>query len=451
MLEGCSLCAKIPRRVFEDSPSTMPAFLKHLAPFNESGLRHCNQCGAEYLVSYREIYDDMSYEQEIEVIRKTSHLANPALLQHPQPYIRQDAAFELARQGQPQLGYTHWDPQVRISTLSALEEPVDLRILLDDADPAVRQLAGNLTVQALVDRRDTPAMLELLQNQYWDVRARALVALRHSQGLDPSLLAGAIENPSRPEELAGLEWLASVDYQRRSQFTKLVAFCQNSLPEMRGRAIVTLEYLWPFWKEQTPVILDCLLERLNSDPRTRYSVLHCLARLGPEIPLPDFLLPLASMLVSEGIAHYQEIGRLLLQRLHHGEKDSRLFTVLLPGLTLATDYQRRLAGECLALSLTSEVELGEAETEALLVALCRQPSKLAEDALTPVFARRLIELQNWPALQRLLEAGPNVAGHAALELSRHPFDRQALVNILRRLSAHPSPWLSQNCQKALGC
>lgn len=441
-MTACSLCRQIPRVVQASSPHSMPECVRHLGPFEESGWRECPECKARYFVSYEATYEDMSFWEEIEVTREVAALAVPELLDHPEPYIRTDAAFALARAGRPELSWAHSDPLVRRSGLSALDPPLDLRFLLQDEDAGVRQLAGRLTLSWVIEKGDSPGMAELLQGLP-DVRLMATGYLRHSQGLDPALLAPLLEN-----SLTGWEWLASQNYQTDLQIGRLLGASQDPDPEVRKKAVAALDAVREHWGSQSGAVLEGLRKLLESDGHSRLWVLNCLRNLKDKLNLRPFIPRLAELLATENASHFQEVGRLLDERLRLGEGDSSLVSALMPGLTFTNTYQRRLVGDCYRILMEAGVPLGPAQ-ELLVRVMSADKTEYCEDMLVPAVTTYLLRQAAWPELERLLRGGASVAGHVALILSKQPLEFKPLEPVLNELLESPSEWVAENCLKAL--
>jgi len=444
---ACSLCRQIPRTSRYPCPS-LPAFMHHLGPFDESGPRRCPECQARYWVAYQQTYDDMDYSQEVEVTRDVTDLARVELLQLDEAYLRQDAAFALARAGNPEPALTHADPLVRRSAVCALETPCDLRALLEDEDPPTRLMAARRTTQWLLTEHRSKDLLAILRQAPPEVRQIALANLRNAQGLDCALLAPALENASEAWELTGLEWLASQNYQTERQLSRLMAALHRPHVEMRLTAVRALENLRDVWGEQGSEILQCLGRLLKSDGESRYAVLSCLSRLGPEHDLRPMLPVLGGILGQENAPHFQQAGRVLSQRLHLGEIDPQLMLTLLPGLTFTNDYQRRLIGDCYRALLAANLSLGPAQ-EVLLNSLSSPKTGLCEDLLVPAITHYLLVREAWPELERLLRGGSAVAGHVALQLSQQSIPFSPLEPVLNQLLDHPEEWVAENCLKSL--
>lgn len=445
MTGGCRLCREIPRLIRESSPHSMPACVRHLGPFDESGWRSCPECGARYLVCYEGTYDDMNFYEEIELRRDVSGLAQPELLEHGEAYIRQDAAYALARAGRPELGWGHSDPLVRRSALSALEEPADLRFLLDDEDGPTRQLAARLSLRWVLEHRDSLLMLGLLQNRAADVRHMAIAYLRHSEGLDAGLLAPALEQWSAREELAGLEWLAVRGQEPALQVERLLEASRHADPEVRKAAVSALDPLQPLW---TPAVLARLLELLKDDRHCRYGILLSLQKLGPEWDLRAFVPVLAAFLATENVSFFQNVARVLERRLQVGEGSSELVCTLIGGLTFKNQHQRRLVGDCYRALMVAGIELGPAQ-ELLVRSISADKTEYCDDLLVPAVTTYLVRRRCWPELERLLRGGTSVAGHVALVLSKEKLDYRPLEGALNELLDHKDPWVSENCLKAL--
>lgn len=441
-MTACSLCRQIPRVVRASSTHSILDCVRHLGPFEESGWRECPECKSRYFVSYEATYEDMSFWEEIEVTRDVSALAVPELLNHPEQYIRTDAAFALARAGRPELSWVHSDPMVRRSGLSALEPPLDVRFLLQDEDPTVRQVAGRLTISWLLEKHDSLGMAELLQGLP-DVRLMAAGYLRHSEGLDPVLLA-----PLLQDSLTGWEWLASQDYQVDRQIGRLLAASQDPDPEQRKKAVSALDSVRGHWGAQTAAVLEGLRKLLESDGHSRLWVLNCLRNLGGELDLRPFLPRLAELLATENAYHFQEVGPLLGKRVRLGEGDSSLVIALMPGLTFSNTYQRRLVGDCYRALMEAGVPLGPAQ-DLLVRVMSADKTEYCEDMLVPAVTTYLVRRAAWPELERLLRGGASVAGHVALILSKQRFDYKPLEPVLNELLESPSEWVSENCLKAL--
>ena len=421
----------------------MPESVRHLGPFNQSGERCCPQCRTRYQVFYEETYDDMNYSEEVELRRDVSALARPELLEHSEAYIRQDAAWALARSGRPEVAWGHSDPLVRRSAVSALEDPADLRFLLHDQDELTRQMAARLSLRWLLEHRDSPGLLGLLQQP--EVRPTAIAYLRHSQGLDPALLAAALEHGKTRQELPGLEWLALQGYQPSLQVERLLEATRDADPEVRKGALSALDNLQSLW---TPAVLARLLELLKTDWHCRYGILLSLEKLGPESDLRPFVPVLAGFLGTENSSHFQKVGPVLERRLKFGEGNSELVAVLMPGITFTNQYQRRLVGDCYRTMMTAGIELGPAQ-EMIVRAMSAKTTDSCEDMLVPALTSYLVRRQCWPELMRLLRGGTSVAGHVALVLSKEKLDYSPLEPVLNELLTHKDPWVSENCLKAL--
>lgn len=442
-IRACSLCREIPRLVRESSPDSMPGCVRHLGPFHQSGQRRCPECGTSYSVTYEETFEDMSHWEEVELRRDLSPFAQPQLLQHSEPSIRQDAAFALARAGHPELSWNHPDPLVRRSALSALEEPADYRFLLEDEDGPTRQRAARLTSEWALERQDTSILLGVLRDHQIDVRQMGIAYLRHSKGLNLRELAPVLEQ--FPQELAGLEWLALQGYQPERQLQRLLEASRQTDPEVRSAAVRSLDALQSLW---TPAVPARLLELLQSDSRCRYSILLSLRKLGREQNLVDFIPILAENLATENFPFIQNVATLLLRRIELGEGDSRLVSTLMPGLDFSNQYQRRLVFECYEALLKAGVELGPAQ-EKLIRVMSAEKTDFSEDSLVPAMTAYLVRQRCWGDLERLLRGGSSVAGHVALVLSRQELDYSPLRGVLNDLLEHPNSWVSENCLKAL--
>ncbi|MFN8611692.1 MAG: HEAT repeat domain-containing protein [Vulcanimicrobiota bacterium] len=444
-VRACSLCREIPRLIRESSPYSMPECVRHLGPFNQSGRRLCPECGTGYQVSYEETFEDMSHWEEIEVGRDVSALARPELLQHSEPYIRQDAAFALAMAGHPELGWSHPDPLVRRSAVSALQAPADYRFLLKDEDGPTRQRAARLTVEWLLEHEDTAGLAGLLRDHKLDVRQIAIAYLRHSHGLRAAELAPLLRRWSSYQELAGLEWLALQGYQPERQLEFLLEASRQADPEIRLAAVRSLDGLRALW---TPEVLTRLLELLKSDPRCRYALLLSLQKLGREQDLSSFVPVLAEFLATENFGFFQNVASLLARRIELGEGDPSLVCTLMPGLSFGNQHQRRLVGDCYESLLKAGAELGPAQ-DRLVATMSADKTDYMEDSLVPLMTVYLVRHGCWGDLERLLRGGSSVAGHVALVLSRQELDYSPLKAVLNDLLEHKSSWVSENCLKAL--
>lgn len=444
-IRACSLCREIPRLIRENSPDSMPECVRHLGPFQRSGQRRCPECGTGYQVTYEETFEDMSHWEEVELRRDLSAFAEPELLKHIEPYIRQDAAFALARAGHPELSWNHADPLVRRSALSALEAPADFRFLLEDEDGPTRQRAARLTVEWALQRQDTAILLGILRDHRMDVRQMGIAYLRHSKGLITRDLAPVLEQWSTHQELTGLEWLALQGYQPERQLQRLLEASRQADPEIRSAAVRCLDGLQSLW---TPEVMARMLELLQSDPSCRYSILLSLRKLGREQSMLDFIPVLADELATENSGFFQSVSTLLLRRIELGEGDSRLVSTLMPGLDFRNQHQRRLVIECYEALLKTGADLGPAQ-ERLIQVMSAEKTDYSEDSLVPDMTSYLVRRRCWGDLESLLRGGSSVAGHVALVLSRQELDYSPLKSVLKELLKHPNSWVSENCLKAL--
>lgn len=439
---GCSLCRQIAREVRASSPDSMPNSVQHLGPFNETGQRTCPECARGYFVTYQAIYDDMSFDEEVSLVRDTSDRAFPYLLEEPESYLREDAAYALVRAGHPERAWAHSDPLVRRTAVCALEEPVDLRFLLSDPDPTTRERAALLTLRHLVEARDSASLLTILQTASPEIRLSAVAHLRHSSGLDADLLAPALEELGA---VGGFVWLATQGYEPERQIERLLRALQEPDEDVRKAAVTGLGEVRPHW---TPAVLPALRLLLETDPRSRLWVLHVLRDTPPEVDLSEFYPELARILSTENAWHFQEAGPILSRRLALGGGDADLVHMLLPGLTFKGDYQRRLVGDCYKAMMQSGVDLGPSQ-EVLVQKLSGDRAGLPEDLLVPQLTTYLVGRQNWSELERLLRGGASIAGHVALCLSKERADYQPLKPVLNELLNHPNEWVAENCLKAL--
>lgn len=443
---ACTICQFIPRQVHCTAAYDLPKNLDRLLPqqsYEVSGSRHCPECQARYRVSYSEEYEDMCPNIEIEVVRLADPRANPQMLEHFQDYLRQDTAYALSQQALQARDWSalngwigHIDPLVReqallaLSTSSVPRTPLleCLRARLDDPERSARQLAAQILLRYWVDNKETAPLEQILRQAPVDVRGWAILAIVHSEGLDPVPLARPLQelcNHSdqelRSRAVQGVAWLGQRGYQSDSELKLLRGLLGHPEVETRQRALQGLESLVKEWGPQSDEIVAEVRQLLQSDRATRYYSLALLRSVATQAAIQSCFPALIELLLHDREGYADDAGVILQQAIGAGHMQPFLVEAMAPGWALQGEQERYLVSQCYQAMARAGLDLQPALPQ-MMAALtgprsCYVESYFAADLTGFLTRSARLEPEAVSQLERLLEANADVSGCVAQALA----------------------------------
>ncbi|MBT9584091.1 HEAT repeat domain-containing protein [bacterium] len=319
-----------------------------------------------------------------------------------------------------------------------------MRGRLDDPERSTRQLAAQILLRHWVDNKETAPLEQILRQAPADVRGRAILAIVHSEGLDPVPLAQPLrELCQHPDEelrsraVQGVAWLGQQGYQSDSELKLLRGLLGHPEVETRQRALKGLESLVKQWGTQGDPIVAEVRQLLESDRATRYYSLGLLRKVAAQAAIESCFPLLVQLLLHDEEGYADDAGVILLQAIEAGHLQPFLVEAMAPGWGLKGEQERYLVSQCYQAMARAGLDLKPALAQ-MMAALtgprsCYVESYFADDLTRYLTRSARLEPEAVSQLERLLEARADVSGCVAQALAARAKEGMDLTPLLPSL------------------